>query len=245
MVSCIIFLNSKGTRFTGINYLIIKEEISNFKKITDFYERHNNYKRLVKKINNNDKKKDKQILDITNWVYRNIKKISTGNDIIDSHPWTIVERKKGAEDQISDILSVLLVYSDIDSFYKAKLNGKKGLFTFFKHNNSWSVIDPYYGIYFLNNKNQFCNLNEHKYKKCIIYHLEFGKVTNNKLNEIFFNRNFEDLIQLNDYYNYLLQDLPESEKIDNMNIYYRGGRSYTQKPFHRFIYQVQKLINYR
>ena len=244
MVSCIIFLNSKGTRFTGINYLIIKEEISNFKKITDFYERHNNYKRLVKKINNNDKKKDKQILDITNWVYRNIKKISTGNDIIDSHPWTIIERKLGANDQFSDILSILLVYSDIDSFFISEFNKINNPLTFFKYKNNWSLIDPYHGFYFLNTKNQFCNLNEHKYKKCIIYHLEFGKVTNDNLNKIFYNKNFENLTKLNSYYNFLLKDLPESEIIDSINIYHRGGRSYIQKPFHRLIYQFQNLINY-
>ena len=242
-VLCVIFLSNKGERYTGVNYTINKEEISNFKKIVDFYQRHKNYNKLVKKITINDTKEDKQILSVSTWVYKNIKKISDNDNIVDSHPWTIVERKMGAKDQFSDILSVLLVHSDIDSFFISNLNNRKGIFTFFKYNNNWSLIDPYYGIYFLNNKNQFCNLNEYKYKKCIINHLEFGKISNTQLNKIFFDKNFKNLDQVNNYYNFLLEGMLEAKKIDSTNIYERGGRSYIQKPFHRFIFQFQRLIN--
>ena len=45
----IIFLNTKGIRYTGINYTVVDEKISNFQKINDLFERHQNYKELVKK----------------------------------------------------------------------------------------------------------------------------------------------------------------------------------------------------
>ena len=92
------------------------------------------------------------------WVYKNIKKISKNEDVVDSHPWTIIERKIGKSDQFSDILSVLLVHNDVDSFFSSKINNIKHPITFFKFNNYWSIIDPYYGVYFLNKENTFSSL---------------------------------------------------------------------------------------
>ena len=177
------------------------------------------------------------------YVYDNIKKISVDDVIIDSHPWTIVERQMGARDQFSDILSVLFIYSNIDSFFKMSFGQIYHPLTFFKNNNNWSIIDPYYGVYFLNDRNQFCNLNEHKSKKCFFFHLEFGKISNDVLSKIFFDKNFKNLIELNNYYNLLFEAFPNALEIKNTNIYLRGGRSYVQKPTHRLIYELQKIFN--
>ena len=48
-----------------------------------------------------------------------INKIKNDEVVVDSHPWTIVERKLGTGDQFSDILSVLLVINKTDSFFKS------------------------------------------------------------------------------------------------------------------------------
>lgn len=244
-VILLIFLNSKSIRYTGINYKVFDEKISNFHKIIELFERDQNYKVLVKKINDNEKNKKKQITNISKWVYQNIRKINydINEDIIDSHPWTIVERRMGVEDQFSDILSVLFVYEDINSFFIDKFKSKKHPITFFKYNDTWSFIDPYYGVYFLNNEDEFCKLNEHKLKKCFIYHLKFGKISENLLNTIFFNKNFENLKELQNYYFFLIEDIPNSNEIDKINIYERGGRSHIQKPFHRLVYQFQRFFN--
>ena len=53
-VVLLIFLNSKGKRYTGINYNVFDEKISNFQKINDLFERDQNYKELIKKINDNE-----------------------------------------------------------------------------------------------------------------------------------------------------------------------------------------------
>ena len=37
--------------------------------------------------------------------------------IVDSHPWTIIERKLAVDEQYSDILSVLFVHKNIDFFF--------------------------------------------------------------------------------------------------------------------------------
>ena len=235
----IIFLNMKGARYTGYNYSIQKEELSNFKKIKEFYDRYFNYKKLVSEITYDLKEERDQILQISRWVYLNINKKKNNELIVDSHPWTIAERKIGAKDQFSDLLSVLLVMNDNDSFFKSKINNF-GPLTFFKFENKWSVIDPYYGIYFLNDNNQFCNLAEQKLNKCNIFHLVFEEITDEETDKIFFDKNFNSYGEIKEYYFSIFKLLPSKKDIENINIYSRGGRSYIQKPIHRLIYQIRK-----
>ena len=241
ILSLVLYLNLKSIRYTGVNYSISGEEITNFKKIKDFYQRHNNYKKLVEKISKNSIEEDK-ILKISKWVYLNIKKPKKGEDIVDSHPWTIVERKIGNKDQFSDILSVLFVYENIDSFFIFVDKKDKHPLTYFKLNKKWSVIDPYYGIYFLNSNNEFCNLKEHKLKKCLIFHLKYKKNIKDKIKTIFYDKNLNSIDDVKNYYEELMENSPSFKDIEEENIYLRGGRSYIQKPFHRLFYQIQKIF---
>lgn len=236
-----IFLNLDSSRLTGINYTIKEEKISNFKKIYDFYERYNNYKNLVKQITFN-KEKNSEIFEISSWVYFNINKSKKGDKIIDSHPWTIIERETGANDQVSDILSVLLVVNGVDAFFIPKINEIKNALTFFKYNNKWSVIDPFYGVYFLNKNEDFCSLEELRLRKCKIFHFENKNITKDKLNKIFYDKDFYDLSDLNNYYYYLFENCPTTNEIENTNMYLRGGRSYVQIPKHRLMYEIQKYF---
>ena len=239
----LFYLNSKGSNYIGINYSVKGEKISNFKKLTYFYQRHLNYKNLVKQINRDSKNEKEKIINTSLWVYKNIKKDFKDRDVVDNHPWTIVERRIGKPDQFSDILSVLLIHDGIDSFfYIPKEINSRHPFTFFKHNNKWSIIDPYYGIYFINNNNYFYTLDQNKNTDWLLWHLIFGKVTPENFNKIFFDKNFKNVQELNIYYHNLLVKLPSSETINNTNIYERGGRSYIQKPIHRIIYQIRKIL---
>lgn len=241
-IAVILFLNSKSSRYTGINYKIYEENITNFNKIDDFYKRHRNYKILVKEILDNSQKEN-VIISLSEWLYLNVNKSGPDDDIIDSHPWTVIERRIGVQDQFSDILSVLLVYKNIDSFYIFKIGELEHPLTFFKYNKKWSIIDPYYGIYFLNANNEFCSLQEHKSRKCKIYHLIYPKIAKNNLNDIFPDKYFLNIDRLNNYYYKLTKNAPTEKEIEKKNIYLRGGRSYIQKPLHRLLYQFQKVIN--
>ncbi len=120
IIILVTFLNLKGSRYTGIDYLIYKEKISNFQKVKEFYIRYYNYKQLVKKITYNLEKEKDEIIKISEWIYFNINKKSDKEATIDSHPWTIVERKIGVKDQFSDILSVMLVINKTESFFIQK-----------------------------------------------------------------------------------------------------------------------------
>ena len=106
------------TRSIGINNKVTIYKIPIYLKIIDFYDRHYNYQYLAKNINKNTNSEKDIILNTTKWIKNNIKKISEGVDIVDNHILTIIERRLGADDQFSDLLSVLLVYSNIDSFFR-------------------------------------------------------------------------------------------------------------------------------
>ena len=55
----------------------------------------------------------------------------------------------GARDQFSDILSVLFIYSNIDSFFKMSFGQIYHPLTFFKNNNNIINISTYiWGVFF-------------------------------------------------------------------------------------------------
>ena len=238
----IVYLNSEGDRYISVNYVVKIHKISNFQKLSEFYERHINYKKLVKEITYKSKNQQERIIDISTWVYKNIKKISIKGEVIDNHPWTIVERKIGASDQFSDILSVLLVHNNIDSFFISKTNNTTHPITFFKYDEEWSIIDPYYGVYFTNTEKKISSIEEIKNNDSIMQHLVFDKITLKNLDKIFFDKNFKNIQELNSYYKILLLSIPSSRIINNTNIYERGGRSYVQKPLHRILFQLKTLL---
>ena len=241
LITIFFIANKNTTRFIGINYKVSEYQIPIYLKILDFYDRHYNYKYLVKKINENiDDEKD-IILNTTKWIKNNIKKIPTDVDIIDSHPLTIIERRLGTDDQFSDLLSVLLVYENIDSFFVSKFNQIWHPLTFFKIDNYWSLIDPYYGICFTNNENSFASIEDIKNEKWQISNLEFEKIDRLNFKDIFGNK-FKDFDEVKNYYDKIFYYISSNSDIDNTHIFYRGGRSYTQKPLGRIRYEIYNII---
>ena len=231
----------KTTRLIGVNYKVTEYQIPIYLKIFDFYDRHYNYKYLVKNINKNINNEKDIIINTTKWIKNNIKKIPEGVDIIDNHTLTIFERKLGTDDQFSDLLSVLLVYSNIDSFYIGKFNQNWHPLTFFKINDSWSVIDPFYGVFFTNNERLFASIEDIKKGKWQISNLEYEKINRLNFKDTFINK-FNNYDEVKNYYNAIFYYLPTSNDIDNTNIFYRGGRSYTQNPLGRIKYEIYKLF---
>jgi hypothetical protein len=119
IISTLVGLNKTSTQLIGINFKVTEYEIPLYLKLYNFYGRHINYDSLVAKIIKNSQNDKDKVIQLSKWVNNNIQKVPKGVDIVDSHPLTIVERRLGTEDQFADLLSVLLVYADIDSFFLA------------------------------------------------------------------------------------------------------------------------------
>ena len=142
------------------------------------------------------------------------------------------------------MLTVLLVHNGIDAFFYNKIDSVWHPLTFFSINKKdWSIIDPYYGIYFHNSLNTFSSLDQMKKNEFILYHFDLGIVDNDNIDLIFFDKNFDNVDELETYFQELFTKLPSSQEINSTNIFKRGrgSRSYVQLPINRLIYEFYKF----
>ena len=113
--------------------------------------------------------------------------------------------------------------------------------TLFKENNYWSVLDPYYGIYFINEKETFASIEDLKTTNWHIVNLNSQKINSLNISDIYLGK-FQNYDEVKNYYSELFTDIQSSQEIDDINIYNRGGRSYVQKPLGRLKFEIYKLF---
>jgi len=233
LISILIGLNKTSSQFIGINYKVTEYEIPLYLKLYNFYGRHLNYRYLVSKITKNINDDEDKVINLSKWVNKNIQKIPQEIEIIDSHPITILERRLGVRDQFSDLLSVLIVYAGIDSFFWINNNDElKSALTYFNLNGDWSLVDPYYGIIFLNLQGELATISELKKSNWEVYSLEMESININNFKNIF-NNKFDSIDQIKEYYAKQFYEAPSQELISLTNKFDLGGRSYVQSPFGR------------
>ena len=233
LIAILIGLNKTSSRFIGINYQVTEYEIPLYLKLYDFYGRHLNYEYLVSKIIKNINGDEDKVINLSKWVNKNIQKIPQEIEIIDSHPITILERRLGVREQFSDLLSVLIVYAGIDSFFlRSNNDGLKSALTYFNLNGEWSLVDPYYGIIFLNLQGELATISELKKSNWEIYSLEMESININNF-KFYFNNNFDSIDQIKEYYAKQFYEAPSQEIISLTNKFDLGGRSYVQSPLGR------------
>ena len=135
---CILFgLNKTTSQRFGIDYVVSEYEIPLYLKLYNFYGRHLNYKFIVNNITKNSDSDIEKVFDISIWLSNNIKKIPKGVEVIATPPSTIIARRLGTTDQFADLLSVMLVYSGINSF---NFVNNENAFTFFMLNHSLGLF---------------------------------------------------------------------------------------------------------
>ena len=241
----ISILNLETNTKKGINYVVNEHRITIGSKIYDFFKRHYFYKDLIdeifleNKLSFHRQKNINEVLLINNWLLENVKRISKGDTIIDFHPSTIITRAKATSDQYNDLYSILLVYNKFDSFYKfISYNNVSYPFTFIKIDNQWTVIDPYNGLYFVN-ENRLASINDMKNNNFKIISL----LNNNNNNKYIF---FDDLINKNilkNKINKIFTNFDIEKVIITKHKYKRGGRSYLQDPINRINFEILKIFN--
>jgi len=150
----ILILNFEVSSRQGVNYQCREIKLPLYLKILDFFDRHYNYKHLVKMIVKDAKTDEERMMKIFEWTYRNIKSVPQGLPVIDDHIWYTIVRGYGARDQFSDIFTTLCNQAGIDAFFidiYSKDRKYQIPFSFVKINYRWFVFDPYYGVYFRTN----------------------------------------------------------------------------------------------
>jgi len=251
LISILFGLNKTTTQRIGIDYEVRDYQIPLYLKLYNFYGRHLNYKFLVNEITKNSDSDLYKVLDISKWLNNNIKKVPKGVEVIDSHPLTIVDRRLGTKDQFSDLLSVMLVYAGIDSFFWVE--NKRSILelntfierypktlTFFKLNESWSIIDPYYGVVFFNRRGKIASIQELKNEDWELFTFELQPIDVKNFISIFYNH-FDNFKQVKEYYMKQFSLIPTQEMINMTNTFELGGRSYIQSPLGRLKFVFWRL----
>lgn len=162
LIGLFVFLNINVTTQQGINYRWQTIRIPLYLKILDFFDRHYNYKELVKRIVKDAKTDEERVLKIFEWTHANIKKVPNGFPTIDDHVWHIIVRGYGADDQSSDVFTTLCNYVGIDAFFSWVYTRDKSQripLSFVKIEKKWFIFDPYHGIYFKDKKGGLADIN--------------------------------------------------------------------------------------
>ena len=237
----ITVLNYNTTQFIGINNEVTEYTIPLYLKLYNFYGRHLNHGYMVDKITKNSKSEIDKVMSISRWIHNNIKKLPKNVDFVDNHPLTIAERRLGTEGQFSDLLSVLLVYAGIDTFLWSDKDDYRNAVTFFKVDNNWSIVDPYYGIIFINNEKRHASISELKNmtlkNNWSIQNLYRKEIDKSNINKIFDSK-FNDTNEVKQHYINQISKFPTQNKINSTSIFKLGGRAYLQSPLNR----IQSII---
>ena len=164
-LSAVSLSNINATTKQCINYQCREYKIPLYLKLLDFYDRHYNYKRLVKNIIQGASTDEERVMRIFEWTYKNIRRNPEGFPIIDDHVWHIIVRGYGVDDQFSDVFTTLCNYSGIDAifgfiFTKDKTSNMP--LSFIRLNKRINIFDPYNGVYFVNKNGTFADINEIK-----------------------------------------------------------------------------------
>jgi hypothetical protein len=239
-ISLVFFFTKDSKYYIKNNSKTIEFNVPLYLKLYNFYGRHLNYSYIVKQITKESKSDIEKVVHISKWIQDNIKKIPKGVDTIDSHPFTIMERRLGEEYQFSDLLSVLLVYAGIDAFMWYPEENYLGSITVFNVNGRWSIIDPYYGIFFIKNKKHI-SITELKGVSADIglfaYNFNYEKINSNNIGEKFSKNN-----DTKEPYKNYINKLPTEYELNSSNKFDLGdGRSYLQSPFGKLKYMIHKF----
>ncbi|MFC1674312.1 transglutaminase domain-containing protein [Candidatus Omnitrophota bacterium] len=163
LVVVILVLNVDVTTRKGINFEVRTVKIPLYLKALNFFDRHYNYKHLVRQILDKNDPAEERVMKIFNWTLENIREVPPGFPIVDNHVWTIIVRGCGACDQSHDVFTTLCNYAGIRSYYAwvDSADGKKRYpFSFVKLQKRWCILDPCGGVYFKNNREGLADLNE-------------------------------------------------------------------------------------
>ena len=220
LIVIIFILNIKVTTQQGINYQWHTVNLPLYLKLLDFFDRHYNYKQLVKRITKDANSGEEKVIKLFEWTSSNIKKVPEGYSIIDDHVWHIIVRGYGTDDQACDVFSTLCSYAGAEAIFlwlDSEDKTKRMPFSFVKIKDKWFVFDTYNSVYFKNSRKELASTEDIK--------------NNNWKAEEINGKGSPDI----EYKEYFL-NIPN---INNVAL----QRTTIQSPLNRLFFEIKKVIN--
>lgn len=216
--SLVMFLNFDATTKQGINYKVRSIKIPLYLKILNFFDRHYNYKWMVSRIIDEQKREEEKVFEIFKWTHLNIKNQPADFPIVDDHVWNIIIRGYGMSDQSSDVFTTLCNYVGVDAFFgQIFQKNRKSIanLSFVNLKRKWRVFDPYNGVSFINKNGEFASLADIKRGDWQTSYITAPDGSNK----------FD--------YSVYLENITEIKEM-------RFGRSNIQSPLNRLLFQIEK-----
>jgi len=160
VVSLFLFLgilNMEVSILQGVNYKVREVKMPLYLKLLDFFDRHFNYKLLVKEIVKGAESNEEKALMLFKWTCGNIKDLPSGLPVMDDHVWYTIIRGYGVSDQSSDVFTTLCNYAGLDAFL-VRIGTERIPLSFVKLKDRWRVFDPYHGTYFKDEKENIADV---------------------------------------------------------------------------------------
>lgn len=161
-----------------INYQCHVLKMPLYLKLLDFFDRHYNYKYLVKAITKGAETDEEKAMQLFTWTYKNIKKLPAGFPVMDDHIWYTIIRGYGVNDQFCDIFTTLCNYAGIEAFFTTVYSKDKKQsfpFSFVKINGKWTIVDSYHGIYFRDKNGAFAQIDDLRFNNWSLRSLDQGR----------------------------------------------------------------------
>ena len=161
--SLVLVLNISVTTKKGNDYIVTKIELPLYLKLLNFFDRHFNYKLLVKQITGNMKTPEEKVFRLFQWTYETIRPQPKSLPIMDSHVWDVYIRGYGVIDNFNDLFSTLCNYSGVDAFFERLRfeDSRKHInITLVRIGRGWVAFDPFNGAYFQNRNGNWATTEE-------------------------------------------------------------------------------------
>lgn len=156
-----LLLNIETTSMQGVNFVLHARKIPLYLKLSNFFDRHLNYRELISEMISSSDSEEVRVLKIFTWTNKNIALQPKDLPVIDDHVWHIIVRGYGISDQFSDVFTTLCNYAAIEAFFKIiESKNSSAPFSFVKIKNRWVIFDPYNGIYFRNKIGELADLKD-------------------------------------------------------------------------------------
>ena len=160
-----LFLNIETSTMQGINYQVRELKIPLYLKISNFLDRHYNYKWLVRRILHDRMEESEKAKAIFHWTATHIKRQPSELDVIDDHVWHIIVRGYGVDGQEDDVCATLFNYAGLKATILTLKGSSRSVpghisFTAVYFNGAWHLCDTYRHVTFENRKGKWATINE-------------------------------------------------------------------------------------
>ncbi len=112
------------TTRVGINYQVSRKRMPLYEKAIDFASRDLQTRRLVREVTAGSSSQEDRLVKILAWITEHMHPMPEGFDVVDDHPFHILIRSYGAEDQRTEAFALLAGYAGMPTeVFRARPTG--------------------------------------------------------------------------------------------------------------------------